>query len=218
MQTVQVRQSPSGPTLGIQIPTNTNDIANSSGVPGASDTDALNYLVEHLGPVQREVLKTIPLLTEQVLTDALPQPVQDGVTPFEAELFNPEPTLMYSGSAEFDVVYYGGAIPSDHSFGFYIEGSIDEGVSWFNFASSSLPVYALPADASTGRHVSLTMPPVLGSVLGIVDATVSLRLRIAANRDTPGLTDIIKIISPQGSNPNGSGTLKLQLTERRVIL
>jgi hypothetical protein len=196
MATIRIRVSPSGPFEEFEIP------------------DAPR--------VPRDDLVTLALPSGFIVSGPPEpeQPIQDGPD-FDAELLEPEPNLMYSGSVDFDYVYYGGDDNETVTLGLYLQVSVDGGATWNTVANSSRPIYSSGVDSQQSGHCQMTLPPTLGSVLGVTDETASIRLRPAVNRSAFTGSATLTVISPQGSTPpipNGPGTLALRLHESPVIV
>jgi hypothetical protein len=115
------------------------------------------------------------------------------------ELTDPKPELYYSARVDFDVTPFTDSA-NPVLFETRIEVSIDNG-PWAIAGRSSF-TYDNDSDISGPYHYGFTLKPTLGSALGVLVGTASLRVRAVGFADES--SQVISL---------GSGTLMLSLTE-----
>jgi hypothetical protein len=155
------------------------------------------------GAIRRQKIETVGGYPHDVGGIVLPvdtDVVLPPAAPLIVELTDPDPNLYYSARMDFMWVPFADGVGITTLQG-RLQRSIDNGL-WVEAGSSSVHYVTSTAVFPSGYY-SFTLKPKLGSVLGVVDGSSSLRLRMVARCDDPNNT----IISPD------DGTLTLSLTE-----
>lgn len=128
-------------------------------------------------------------------------------------LTGPKPGARYAAELTFDVV--NDSTNTDASVNLYLDVSVDDGTTWTEFAASTHRPPSASTASPSGRQVSLHLPLGLGSALGVLPDSPSLKIRSAASQPTflGGVGSALASPDTAGSSTTSKGSFYLRLEE-----
>jgi hypothetical protein len=183
--TTPIRLAPSGP-----------DVVNDGGGPFAPGAGAALRVLQFSSVIGDGSVALTTLSADGALGLA---GFSTGAGALALSFSNPDPNLFYRAEFQCDLENTDTSQINDATF--IIETSVDEGVTWSKRISNvhSIGPSGAPSLAPATGHATLHMARTPGSNLGVVDATLSLRMRV---RLCCALAPRIQILSAATPAPN----------------
>jgi len=187
-----IRLSPSGPVIG------------KVGTPGPGARIRLTEATSVMGGIQQ-----IPSVPDVISPNGF-----GAQTPLVLTLDAPKEALRYRANLSLDVVNT--TTGPGNEVVLYLDVSLDGGTTYTNRAKNSHVVNASITGVE-GRQMQVWLPLVLGSALGIQDATppASIKLRARANQVLTPDVEVNSVATTGGTSPvtDLNGTIHMELEE-----